>query len=111
LHDIKGLRYWDEKAFQGFPWSMSHMDTGLLRNGKRADKYDGKVFWTCGGKNELWFAFFWWDRSVDSRSGSNSGFYIRGFEFSEKADALEYAIRSFPNVVARQRHPLVLQEK
>lgn len=109
LHDSQGKTFWDKKAFPNFPWSMGLMDTGLLRNGKRPDKYDGKVFWTCGGRTDHWFAFFWWDRSMDKRSGSNSGFYVKGFSFSEKAEAFEYAIRSFPNVVARQHHPLILQ--
>jgi hypothetical protein len=84
------------------------MDTGLLKNGEHPDIYDGKVFWTCGG-TPLWLAFVWWDRSVDRRSACNSGFYVQGFDHKHAADALEYAGTVFPEVIARQRQPLVLQ--
>ncbi len=85
------------------------MDAGLLKNGKRPDVCDGKVFWTCGGTT-LWYAFFWWDRSVDRRGACNSGFYVRGFGWPEAQAAFDYACAEFPNVVARQRHPLILQD-
>ncbi len=61
-------------------WSLALMDGGLLKNGKRAGVEDGQVWWTCGGRCGLWYAFFWWDNSGDGRSGSNSGFYVGGFE-------------------------------
>src|SRR5579872_1461848 len=68
---------------EGCPWSIGNMDTGLLKNGVHADVVDGKVFWTCGGKDitaeHLWHAFVWWDRSGDGRPNSNSGFYVQGF--------------------------------
>lgn len=86
------------------------MDGGLLKNGKRRDVYDGKVFWTCGGL-EFWYAFFWWDNSVDRRGASNSGFYVRGFGWPEATAAFEYACEQFPQVVGRQRQPLVLQDR
>lgn len=66
------------------------------------------MFWTCGGK-PLWLAFFWWDRSIDKRGASNSGFYVRGFEHTDRQAALDYAGTVFPDVVSRQKHPLVLQ--
>ena len=90
------------------PWKEGLMDGGLLSNGKRADVVDGRVFWTCGGA-PLWFAFFWWDRSGDRRSNSNSGFYVRGFAFEERQAAFDYARTMFPTVIARQRFQLVLQ--
>ena len=92
----------------GFPWSIGLLDSGLLINGKNADIYDGRVFWTCGG-TPLWLAFFWWDRSGDNRGASNSGFYVQGFELTDRQAALDYAGSIFPQVVARQHHPLVLQ--
>jgi len=92
----------------GFPWNLGHLDGGLLKNGNHPDVYDGRVFWTCGG-TPLWLAFFWWDNSVDHRSGSNSGFYIRGFDVVGRQVALDYAGTVFPKVVARQRYPLALQ--
>lgn len=94
------------------------MDGGLLKNGKRRDVDDGKVWWTCGGRSDLWYAFFWWDNSGDGRPGSNSGFYVRGFgpdnltpESARAAarPAFEYACETYPWVIARQRHQLVLQ--
>lgn len=102
---------WETERVPGFPWKLSHLDSGLLKNGKHPDIYDGKVFWTCGG-TPLWLAFFWWDNSVDHRPGSNSGFYVRGFGpgfASDRQAALEYACLIFPKVVARQQHQLVLQ--
>jgi len=101
---------YDTSRVPGFPWTLRHLDSGLLTNGRHRDVEDGKVFWTCGA-TPLWFAFFWWDNSVDRRDGSNSGFYVRGFEFSERQAAFDYACTIFPKVVARQRHPLVVQCK
>jgi len=98
-----------ERPGLGLPWDDALMDCGLLRNGKRPDAYDGRVFWTCGGLPAFWFAFFWWDRSVDRRGASNSGFYVRGFGLAEIQEAFDYACGQFPHVVARQRQPLVLQ--
>lgn len=92
----------------GFPWSMALMDGGLLKNGTHADIPDGRVFWTCGG-NPLWHAFFWWDRSGDTRGASNSGFYVRGFAMDQRVAAFEFAKQAFPGIVARQNFPLVLQ--
>ncbi len=86
------------------------MDTGLLKNGEHDDIYDGRVFWTCGGLS-FWYAFFWWDRSGDSRGNSNSGFYVRGFGWPEAPAAFAYACEQFPGIVARQRLPLILQER
>jgi hypothetical protein len=102
----------------GCPWGIGLMDTGLLKNGGVPDMPDGRVYWTCGGKPDLWFAFFWWDRSVDKRGASNSGFYVRGFgpesvttESVEEAApaAFTFACETWPGVVARQRFPLVLK--
>lgn len=91
------------------PWSDSLMDGGLLKNGKRPDVYDGKVFWTAGGAKAFWYAFYWWDKSIDRRPGSNSGFYVRGFGWPEAQEAFDYACSEFPTVVARQTPALVLQ--
>jgi hypothetical protein len=91
-----------------FPWSEESLDGGLLKNGNHRDTYDGKVFWTCGGA-AFWYAFFWWDNSIDHRGGSNSGFYVRGFGWPEAQEAFDYACGEFPAVVARQKYPLVLQ--
>lgn len=91
-----------------FPWDIGLLDSGLLTNGKVADKYDGRVFWTCGG-SPLWFGFFWWDNSGDKRGASNSGLYVRGFGHLETIPAFEYAKLMFPEVVSRQHYPLILQ--
>lgn len=85
------------------------MDGGLLKNGKSTDVYDGKVFWTCGGLS-FWYAFFWWDRSGDTRGASNSGFYVRGYGWPEAQQAFDYACAQFPHIVARQHQPLILIE-
>lgn len=107
FHDGQRRSTWTEHV-PGFPWSMGHLDGGLLNNGKRRDVYDGKVYWTCGG-TPLWLAFYWWDNSVDSRGASNSGFYVQGFGHTEPAEAFAFACGQWPEVVRRQRQPLVLQ--
>lgn len=112
LHRPSGHVLWSpSRDMPDLPWTMTHMDGGLLNNGKRPDVPDGKVYWTCGGAAAFWYAFFWWDRSVDSRGACNSGFYVRGFGWPESTEAFDYACSQFPRVVSRQKHPLVLQEK
>jgi hypothetical protein len=109
LHDPRGRVIWRPRDdLPDLPWTACLMDSGLLKNGKRPDSYDGKVYWTCGGR-AFWYAFYWWDRSVDRRGASNSGFYVRGFGWPEAEAAFAYACAEFPAVVARQEHPLVLQ--
>lgn len=110
LHKPDSQKVWDTRRdMPGLPWSPELMDAGLLRNGKRPDVCDGRVYWTCVGLS-LWYAFYWWDRSKDKRGASNSGFYVRGFGWPEAQEAFDYACQVFPDVVARQAHPLVLQE-
>ena len=109
LHDVNGLHTWDGKRPADLPWDESLMDAGLLRNGKVPDDPDGRVFWTCGGAKTFWYAFYWWDRSVDTRGACNSGFYVRGFGWPEAQAAFAYACEQFPAVVKRQEYPLALQ--
>lgn len=97
-----------------FPWKVSLVDGGLLKNGKNK-KVDGGVSWTCGGRPDFWFAFYWWDRSVDSRPGSNSGLYVRGFGPAKEAfdnieAAFKYGCEQWPQVIERQKKPLYLIE-
>ena len=67
LHRVGGATVYDPReTLPGFPWTMGLLDGGLLKNGGRSDVYDGRVFWTCGGSS-FWYAFFWWDNSVDRR--------------------------------------------
>ena len=74
LHDTTGRHIYGDKKPVGLPWGDGLMDTGLLKNGKVPDIPDGKVYWTCGGRDAFWYAFYWWDRSVDKRGACNSGF-------------------------------------
>lgn len=100
----------------GFPWqSASWLDSSLLVNRKVPDRPNGRVQVVGGGREHFWFAFAWWDRSGDSRPGSNSGFYVRGFgvPVRETFDiiatvAFDYACKEWPDVVARQAFPLTL---
>lgn len=120
LYDKDGRSVFGDRLPPGLPWNGGHMDNRLVMNASsKKDVTDGRVFWTCGGRSELWFAFVWWDRSGDSRSNSNSGFYVRGFKPDEltpattKAAAIEafaFACAEFPRIVARQHVPLVLTE-
>jgi hypothetical protein len=92
LHRPNGVTIWTpEREFADLHWSPGLMDGGLLKNGRHRDVYDGKVFWTCGGAKAFWYAFFWWDNSVDRRGASNSGFYVRGFGWPEVQAAFDYA--------------------
>jgi hypothetical protein len=112
LHDDTGRSRLKPKVLDvNFPWEMELLDTGLLKNGKVPDWPDGRVFWTCGkdAQAHLWFAFFWWDRSGDKRPGSNSGFYVNGFNFNERNEAFEFACKEWPSVIKRQEFPLMLQ--
>ena len=95
----------------GCPWTIRDMDGALLENLKVPDIPDGRVYSTCGGKPDLWIAFYWWDRSGDTRGASNSGFYVRGFEWADRAAAFAFASAEWPEVVERQKHPLVLVER
>lgn len=99
------------------PWHLGLMDGGLLKNGGVRDEITGHVRWTCGGRPHLWFAFYWWDRTGDRRTNSNSGFYVRGFEPNRVTretvhaiapKAFAFAMESFPSIVLRQEKPLVL---
>jgi hypothetical protein len=111
LHDVGGGHIYRIDEVFDLPWDEGLMDTGLLRNGKVPDAPDGRVYWTCGGAKAFWYAFYWWDRSVDHRGACNSGFYVRGFGWPEAQAAFDYACAQFPHVVERQNHPLVLQGK
>lgn len=90
------------------PWTIGHLDTGLLANGKVPDEVTGRVYWTCGGVKSYWYAFFWWDRSGDKRGASNSGFYVRGFERNQVEAAFAFACSKWPKIVERQKKPLYL---
>lgn len=100
-----------QRACPGIPWSCELMDGRLLENGRHPDRPDGRVFWTCGRDKDgetLWRAFYWWDRSGDSRGASNSGFYVRGFEIDQWEEAFQFACERWPKVVKRQVHKLTL---
>lgn len=107
LHGTGGRTLYDGDV-PGLPWDGPLMDTGLLKNRRVPDVPDGRVHWTGGGRQEFWFAFFWWDRSVDKRGACNSGFYVRGFSHDQPAEAFRFACEQWPEVVARQLHPLTL---
>lgn len=119
FHDAAGRTVWTKP--EGIPWQDHHMDATLLRNGNVPDAPDGRVFWTCGGAADVWFAFFWWDRSGDRRGASNSGFYVRGvgdratinreLAWEWVQEAFKCACEAFPKIVQRQRFPLALQSK
>jgi hypothetical protein len=111
-HYLKDVHGWDVYAPKNLPadlpWGPELMDSGLLRNGKVPDIPDGLVHWTAGGAEAFWYAFYWWDRSVDKRGACNSGFYVRGFGWPDAQAAFDYACAQFPHVVSRQLYPLVL---
>jgi hypothetical protein len=109
LHDVGGRTIHSHNRPSDLPWDIYQMDATFLKNGKVPDEPTGKVYWTCGGKGAFWYAFYWWDRSVDKRGACNSGLYVRGFGYPEMQEAFNWACSQFPYVVNRQEHPLVLQ--
>jgi hypothetical protein len=109
-HDTRGHHLWDNLPTDLPSMWRTLADGGLLRNGKREDVYNGRVWWTCGGASAFWYAFYWWDRSADRRGACNSGLYVRGFGWPESNEAFAYGCATFPHVVARQKFPLVIQE-
>ena len=119
LRTRTGVRTLDpNEDFPGFPWTGALCDSTLLKNGKVPDHPDGRVFSTCGGApiegtplRDLWIAFYWWDRSDDARPGSNSGFYVHGFEWADRESAFRFACAEWPDVVKRQLFPLRLVER
>jgi len=108
-HDTRGSHLWSNTPADMPGVWLKLADGGLLKNGKIVDKNTGRVHWTCAGAEAFWYAFYWWDNSVDRRGGSNSGFYVRGFGWPEAQEAFDYACVEFPCVVGRQINPLVLQ--
>lgn len=107
LHHDDGTRTLNNSEFPW--WSLGLIDGGLLRNGKIADEQTGHVKWVCGGVPDPWHAFAWWDRSVDKRGASNSGFYVCGFGIHDRDAAFAFACSKWPEVIARQPSPLVLE--
>lgn len=108
-HDGRTLYRNERNHPSDLPWNEGMMDGTLLHNGKISDVPNGKVYWTCGGKDGFWYAFYWWDRSVDTRGACNSSFYVRGFGYPEMQEAFDWACTQFPSVVSRQKFPLMLQ--
>lgn len=110
LHDEDMRTVYDPRK-TGMPsvWTLGLMDGGFLKNGKVPDRDTGEVYWTCGGRDDLWFAFFWWDNGGDHRGASNSGLYVSGFVSGQHREAFEYATSRFPEIIKRQKHPLVLK--
>lgn len=92
----------------GFPLVLPELDGALLKARGVPDEYDGRVYWQTS-ENGKWLAFVWWDRSGDSRPGSNSGFYVIGFTALELQAAFDFACAQWAEVVARQTVPLVLE--
>jgi hypothetical protein len=102
--DRKAIR---PSAIVGFPWKLEMLDGGFLRDQKIKDEPDGRVWWSYGRILSVpWFAFFWWDRSGDTRPGSNSGFYVEGF--LPRSASFAFACAQWPDIVARQLFPLTL---
>lgn len=117
LRSKDGRATLDREDHPGFPWDVHLLDGTLLHNGKVLDRPDGRVYSTCGGAplpeggRDLWIGFYWWDQSGDSRPGSNSGFYVHGFEWKDRASAFRFACAEWSAIVARQKFPLVFQER
>ena len=109
---INGSTLDPQNDIPGFPWDITALDTGLLKNRKVPDIYTGEVHWVYGGRPSPWFAFVWWDRSGDKRPASNSGFYVSGFNLTNYSakNVFDFGCQEWPEVVSRQQYPLILQD-
>lgn len=87
------------------PWGLAELDGGLLAKG---DRTEGIVRLH---RRDGWTAIAFWDRSCDSRPGSNSAFIARGDLTGE--EMLSLFETSFPSVWARitARFALKLQQE
>ena len=102
--------HWIDRDAAFIPESWRRLiDGGLLSNGKVPDRETGVC--SCVPARPQWIAFVWWDRSGDERPGSNSGFYVEGFDYKDRVAALIFAQEQFPGVIARQRFPLVIRDR
>lgn len=105
---------WKEKdqAYCEMPWGDGRgagVDGTLLNNAREPDQVTGRVVSTVGKRGERWWwVFAWWDRSVDSRPGSNSALFVSGFGPNNREAAFKFACEKWPQVVSRQKLPLVL---
>lgn len=112
LYDTSYIWYTDRKPPPGFPWLIDQLDGRMLTSWDVQDWYNGKVYWrlikTTDEHKSDWFVFCWYDRSGDSRPGSNSAFYVKGFHKDQHAEAFQYALQQFKRIADRQKHPLVL---
>lgn len=81
------------------PWGYA-LDGGLLK-GKDLEEGEAVV-----ERRDGWTALSFWDRSVDSRSGSSSTF-VFDIDLEPEA-ALEAAREAFPPIFARYSFPVTL---
>lgn len=93
-----------------FPWTFDEIDGGILKTNNISDIVDGRVHWFTS-PDGAWYGFVWWDRSCDTRAGSNSGFYIRNVDDMSSAVAFRLGCQAFPHIIHRQRIPLLLRDK
>jgi hypothetical protein len=97
--DGLGLRYSaEERDFvKNNPWSYK-IDGGLCRSWPQTEG-EALIHHKDG-----WTALSFWDRSIDSRPGSNSNFLAEGtYTFAEM---VEIATKNFPSIMKRFKFPV-----
>jgi hypothetical protein len=94
LFDKDGKRH-PHHIYQKPPFSM--IDGGFLEAAGALDHMNGWVYVTRIGIN--WTILSFWDRTVDSRPGSNSNFIIPGYFSYDVATLM--AQQAFPQVFSR----------
>ncbi len=110
----KGHYFFNEKMNKyfeldsGFPFNTGEIDTFFLKD--ILFKEHGKSILEKQGESIIthkhgWTVLSFWDRSVDSRYGSNSNFFIKGiFTFDEM---LEQCKSTFPKIFSRFKFDVV----
>lgn len=116
--DKLGHRLYDHQCnvvynLKNCPITDLQMDGMLLEELSIKDHPDGRVHWTKIQKNNTtWFCFVWWDRSMDMRQGSNSGFYIKTKDSDmQYTQAYRLVCDTFPQVIKRQKFNLNVVHK
>lgn len=90
----------DRELFDMTPWG-TELDSKLLVSAKVPDNPNGV---TALFQRDGWTAVAFWDRSVDSRPGSNSAFLVHALVTKE--ELLQMARKQWPGVWEQPGFPL-----
>lgn len=79
---------------------MNFLDGQLAPEGTGQKQFEAKFWRLSGFAFKDYSAFSWWDRTVDSRSGSNSIIYVPG-HIVDQITMVSLARKYFPQIDAK----------